>query len=74
MSEGRKRILSPFTGRRKQKVCKTRETYMLLKRKWNLAETDGGSYYKEEWIDKFLDSEGAFYNSNDVKVIMMWEL
>ena len=38
---------------------------MLLKRKWNLAKTDMGSYYKEEWIDKFLDSKGAFYNSNE---------
>ena len=65
MSEGRKRILSPFTGRRKRKAWKTRETYMPLKRRWNLAETDRGSYYKEEWIDKFLDSKGAFYNSNE---------
>ena len=38
---------------------------MPLKRRWNLAETDRGSYYKEEWIDKFLDSKGAFYNSNE---------
>ena len=38
---------------------------MSLKRGWNLAETDRGSYYKEEWIDKFLDSKGAFYNSNE---------
>ena len=45
---------------------------MPLKRKWNLAETDRGSYYKEEWIYKFLYSKGAFYNSNDndVRVIM----
>ena len=33
MPEGRKRILSPFTGRRKQKAWKTRETYMPLKRR-----------------------------------------
>ena len=65
MSEGRKRILIPFTGCRKRKGWKTRETYMPLKRRWNLAETDRGSYYKEEWIDKFLDSKGAFYNSNE---------
>ena len=38
---------------------------MPLKRRLNLAETDRGSYYKEEWIDKFLDSKGAFYNSNE---------
>ena len=45
MSEGRKGI----TGRRKRKVWKTRETYMPLKRRLNLAEADRGSYYKEEW-------------------------
>ena len=65
MSEGRKRILSPFTGRRKRKAWKTRETYMPLKRRWNLAETNRGSYYKEEGMDKFLDSKGAFCNSNE---------
>ena len=52
--------MSPFTGRRKLKAWKTRETYMPLKRRWNLAETDRGSYDKGEWIDKFLDSKGAF--------------
>ena len=65
MSEGRKRIVSPFTGRRKRKAWKIREIYMSLKRRWNLAETDRRSYYQEEWIDKFLDSKGAFYNSNE---------
>ena len=65
MSEGRKRILIPFTGCRKQKGWETRKRDMTLKRRWNLAETDRGSYYKEEWIDKFLDSKGAFYNSNE---------
>ena len=48
MSEGRKRILSPFTGRRKRKAWKTRETYMPLKRRLGLAKTDRGSYYKED--------------------------
>ena len=65
MSEGRKRILSPFTGRRTQKAWKTRETYMPLKRRSHLAETNRGSYNKVEWLDKFLDSKGAFYNSNE---------
>ena len=65
MCEDRKRIVSPFTGRRKRKAWKTRETYMSLKRRWNLAETDRGSYYKEEWLDTFLDSKGAFYSSNE---------
>ena len=42
----------PFTGRKKQKAWnKTREKYMLLKRRWKLAETDRGSYYKEEWLE-----------------------
>ena len=23
------------------------------------------SYYKEEWLEEFLDSKGAFYNGNE---------
>ena len=66
MPDSRKRILSPFTGRKKQKVWnKTREKYMLVKRRKNLAETDTGSYYKEEWLEEFLDSKCAFYNGNE---------
>ena len=38
---------------------------MSLKRRLNLAETDRESHYKEERIDKFLDSKGAFYNGNE---------
>ena len=37
---------------------------MPVKRRHNLAETDKGSYYKEEWLDEYLDCKGAFYNSN----------
>ena len=40
MPYGRNRILSPFTGRKKC-IEKTREKYMLVKRRQNLAETDG---------------------------------
>ena len=66
MSDGRKQILSPFTGRKKRKACnKTREKHMLVKRRQNLPETDRGSYYKEEWWEEFLDSKGAFYNGNE---------
>ena len=32
-----------------------------MKFSWNSR----GSYYKEEWWDKFLDSNGAFYNNNE---------
>ena len=40
MPDGRKRILSPFTGRKKRKACnKTRKKYMPVKRRQNLAET-----------------------------------
>ena len=47
MSDGRKLILSPFTGRKKRKAWnKTREKYMPEERRQNLAETDWGSYYK----------------------------
>ena len=38
---------------------------MLVKRQQNLAETDRGSYYKEEWLEEYLDSKGAFYNGNE---------
>ena len=54
MSGGRKRILSPFTRRKKRKAWKTRENYMA-------DETDTGSYYnQEEWLEEFLDDKGAF--------------
>ena len=66
MPDGRKRILGPFTGRKKRKAWnKTRVKYMPVKRRQNLAETDKGSYYKEEWLEEFLDSKGAFYNGNE---------
>ena len=66
MLDGRKRILSPFTGHKKQKAGnKTREKYMAVKRRLNLAETDRRSYCnKEEWLEEFLDGESAFYNGN----------
>ena len=66
MPDGRKRILSPFTGRKKRKAWnKTRWKYIPVKRKQNLAETDRGSYYKEEWLEQFLDSKGPVYNGNE---------
>ena len=37
---------------------------MLVKRRQNLAETDRG-YQKEERLEEFLDSKGAFYNVNE---------
>ena len=56
MPDGRKRILGPFTGCEKQKAWnKTRVKYMPVKRRQNLAETVKGSYYKEEWLEEFLD-------------------
>ena len=68
MSDGRKRILGPFAfaGRKKWKAWnKTRVKYMPVKRRQNLAETDKGSYYKEEWLEEYLDSKGAYYNGNE---------
>ena len=71
MSDGRKRILSPFTGCKKRKAWnKTSEKYMPVKRKQNLAETDRGSYYKEERLEEFLDSKGAFYSVNESDMMM----
>ena len=34
---------------------------MPVKRRQNLTETRA-SYYKEEWLEEFLDSKGAFCN------------
>ena len=66
MLDACKRIQSPFTGRKKRKAWnKTREKYMPVKRRQNLAETDRGSYYKEECLEEFLDSKGAYYNGNE---------
>ena len=69
MSGGSKRILSPFTGRKKRKAWnKTREKYMLEEIRQNLAKTDRSYYNQEEWLEKFLDDKGAFYDvseSND---------
>ena len=31
----------------------------------NSAKTDMGSYYKEEWLEEFLDSKDTFYNGNE---------
>ena len=66
MSDGRKRILSPFTGCKKRKAWnRTRKKSMPVKRRQNLAEKSRGSYYKEQWLEEFLDSEGAFYKRNE---------
>ena len=47
MFDGRKLILSPFTGRKKRKAWnKTKEKYMPVKR--SQIETDRGSYYNKE--------------------------
>ena len=64
MSDGRKRILSPFTGRKKRKAWyKTKEKYTPEERRQYLAETDRGSYYnQEEWLEEFLVDQGTFYN------------
>ena len=67
MSGGRKRILSHFTGRKKQKAWnKTREKYMSEERRQSLAETDRRSYYKqEEWLEAFLDDKSAFSDGSE---------
>ena len=69
MSAGRKRMLSPFTGRKKQKAwSNTREKYMPEERKQNLAETGRGSFNnQEDWVEEFLDDEN--YNENMEAVV-----
>ena len=65
MPDSRKRILCPFTGCQKWKAWnKTRIKYMKVKRRQNLAEADKRSYYKEKWLEEFLNSKGAFNNGN----------
>ena len=47
MSDGRKLILSHFTGHKKRKAWhNSRKKYMPEERRQNLAETDRGLYYK----------------------------
>ena len=41
---------------------------MPVKRRQNLAETDRGSYYKEERFEELSDSKVAFYNDNDDEI------
>ena len=54
MSDGRKRILSPFTERKKWKAWNnTREKYVPVKRRQSLVETGRGSYYKQERYKNF---------------------
>ena len=70
MSDGRKQVLSPFPGGKKQKSwnkTKEKEDKIQLKHK----QTDRGSYYQEEWLEEFLDSQGIFYNGAVMQVIMM---
>ena len=38
---------------------------MQVKKIQSLAEAGRASYYKEKWLDKFLDSKEAFYNGNE---------
>ena len=66
MSGGRKRILSPLTGRKKQKAWNnTGEKYMPEERRQNFAETDRRSYGNQEgWLEKFLDEKGEFYDGS----------
>ena len=62
MSDGRRLILSPFTGRKKRKAwIKTREKYIPEERRQNLAEADRDHITKqEEWSEAFLDDKNAF--------------
>ena len=64
MPDGRKRILSPFNRRKKRKVW-NKKKYMPVKGRQILTETDGRSYYKEECLEEFWDSKGAFYNGSE---------
>ena len=61
MPDGRKRTLSPFTGCKKRKAWnKTREKYMRVKRRQNLADTKGAFHNGNE-----SDTEDESYNENN---------
>ena len=38
---------------------------MPVKRRQNFQLKQIGEYYKEEWLEEFLDSKGAFYDGNE---------
>ena len=66
MPDGHKRILSPFAGRKNKKLgIRLEKKSMPVKRRQILAETGRGSYYKEEWLEQFIDSKGAFCNDTE---------
>ena len=49
MSDRRKLILTPFTGRKKnEKYNMIKEKYIPVKRRQNLVETDRGSYCNKD--------------------------
>ena len=55
MSDSRKLILSPFTGRNKRKAWnKTREKYMPEERRQNLTEAGSRSYYKTRGMIRYI--------------------
>ena len=43
---------------------------MPVKGRQNLTETGRGSYYKEEWLEEFLESKSAFYRVMKVMIMM----
>ena len=64
MTDDPKRILFPFTERKKQKAWnKTGGKYVLKERKQNLPKTDRGSL--ELKAKEFLDDKSAFYNGSE---------
>ena len=67
MPDDRKRILSPFSGCRKQKAWnKTGEKYMPEEKRQNLAQTDRWSYYnQQECFEEFLEGKGSFYKGRE---------
>ena len=71
MSDGRKRILSPLTGRKK------RAAWIRLEKKIHRQKQDkiqgkqvGERETKEEWLEDFLYSKGAFYHLMKMTMMM----
>ena len=66
MSGGRKRILCPFTVRKKSKSLEYDKRKIYAgKKKRKFSWNNSWSYYNHEgWFEKFLNGKGAFYNGS----------
>ena len=66
MSDGRKRILSPLTGRKKRAAWIRQEKKLHRQKQDKIqGKQVGERETKEEWLEEFLYSKGAFHHVNE---------